>query len=313
MKFYFAPLVGVTGYVYRNAHHALFDSIDKYFIPFISPNEEGLVKSKELAEVLPENNQGIPVVPQILTNRADYFLKTAKQLSELGYEEVNLNLGCPSAIVVSRGRGAGFLAHKDLLQEFLDEIYAKSSMKISIKTRLGMQDPNEFTDLMKIYNQYPVEELIIHPRVREDFYLNHPNREMFQEAAEMSVNPICYNGDIFTVEDYKAFREQCPDVGRIMMGRGLLGNPNLVGEILTGTRITKEELQALHDRIYHDFKEILTGDSHVLNRMKQFWFYVNPLFTEKELAWQKVKDCKELKAYLSVQEEIFETFEWADK
>lgn len=140
-------------------------------------------------DILPENNEGMRLVPQILTNDAKGFLQTVEKLEDYGYEEVNLNLGCPSKTVVSKNRRSGFLAMPDELDRFLDEIYRGTQVRISIKTRIGKHSPDEFERLLKIYNQYPVEELIIHPRLQQDFYKNTPNLEVFAEAVRESRNP----------------------------------------------------------------------------------------------------------------------------
>lgn len=305
MKFYFAPLVGVTGHVYRKAHHMVFPQVDKYFTPFVSPTANGIVKQKELQDVLPENNASIPVVPQILTNDATFFIATAKQLKEFGYKEVNLNLGCPSGPVVSRGRGSGFLAKPNELDAFLEEIFAADLMKISIKTRIGKDSPEEIYRLMEIYNKYPLEDLIIHPRIQKDFYKNTPNRPVFYEVAKISKNPICYNGDIYTKEEYEALKEECPSLRCVMFGRGLLHNPALVREILTGEKATKEEIKSLHDIVFERYVSIYPLEDGILARMKQFWFYVNGLFAEHETIWSKVKDCKTLAEYGKITEELF--------
>ena len=174
MKYYIAPLEGVTGFVFRNAHSKFFKPADKYFSPFITPGINSTRKSKALKDVLPENNTCPNVIPQILTNRADEFNFTAMQLKEMGYDEINLNLGCPSGTVVGKRRGSGFLPYLNELDAFLEDIYTfaekESGPKISIKTRLGKDDPAEFDAILDIYNQYPLEELIIHPRTREEFY-----------------------------------------------------------------------------------------------------------------------------------------------
>lgn len=169
---------------------------------------------------MPENNKGINLVPQILTNDSEGFILTAKKLKDLGYDEINLNLGCPSGTVVGKKRGSGFLAHREELDKFLEEIFKIDDMKISIKTRLGMDKPEEFYELIKIYNKYPMEELIIHPRTRQDFYGNKPNLEVFKDAISLSKNPVCYNGDIFTLEDHNKLIETFKEVDKIMLGRG---------------------------------------------------------------------------------------------
>ena len=219
MKYYLAPLEGVTTYVYRNAYHKHFHPMDKYFTPFIVPHKEKKFSTREKKELSPENNQGLFVVPQLLTNNAEDFLKTAKDITQFGYDEINLNLGCPSGTVVAKNKGSGFLAFPEELDRFLDEIYEKANFKISIKTRIGKEDPEEFYQLLEIYNKYPVEELIIHPRVQTDYYKNTPNWEMFDEAYKHSKNPFCYNGDIFTSENYNEFHKRFKNIDTIMLGR----------------------------------------------------------------------------------------------
>ena len=205
MKYYLAPMEGITGFIYRNAYEKFFHNIDKYFTPFIVANKSKSLKTKELRDVLPENNNCMNIVPQILTNNSEDFIITSKRLQQLGYNEVNLNLGCPSGTVVSKNRGSGFLALRDELDRFLEEIFTLENMKISIKTRIGKDNPEEFYELIKIYNKYPLEELIIHPRTRNDFYGNKPNLDVFKDALSLSKAEVCYNGDIFTVDNYNNF------------------------------------------------------------------------------------------------------------
>ncbi len=182
MKYYLAPMEGITGYIYRNSYEKFFNNIDKYFTPFIVPNKSTSLKTKELRDILPENNKGMNIVPQLLTNDSEAFIITARKLQQLGYNEINLNLGCPAGTVVSKNRGSGFLAKREELDIFLDEIFKIDDMKISIKTRIGKDSPEEFYELIKIYNKYPMEELIIHPRTQKDFYGNKPDLDVFKDA-----------------------------------------------------------------------------------------------------------------------------------
>jgi len=218
MKYYLAPMEGITGYIYRNSYEKFFHNIDKYFTPFIIPNKSTNLKTKELRDILLENNKGMNIVPQILTNDSEGFIITARKLQQLGYNEINLNLGCPSGTVVSKNRGSGFLAKREELDIFLDEIFKINDMKISIKTRIGKDSPKEFYELIKIYNKYPIEELIIHPRTQKDFYGNKPNLEVFKDALSLSINPICYNGDIFTNSDYHRLIKAFPEIKTVMIG-----------------------------------------------------------------------------------------------
>lgn len=262
IQFYLAPMESVTGYVYRNAYHAMFGDMDKYVTPFIAPSKKKLLKTRERKDVAPERNQGMYVVPQILTNDAEQFLTTCNMLSELGYHEVNLNLGCPMATVVSKKKGSGFLEEPERLDRFFDAVFEgisklpeERSCKVSVKTRIGVEFPEEFADILRVYNRYPISEVIIHPRLQKDFYNNHPNLGVFAEALKECVHPICYNGDIFTVEDYRVFRERFPQVDRIMLGRGVIANPGLVREIRTGQSVTTAELKEYHDRLYAGYRE----------------------------------------------------------
>lgn len=253
MKIYFAPLEGVTTYIFRNAFAEIYGHVDKYFAPFISPAEKCPLTPRERRDIAPENNTGINLVPQILTCRSEHFIDAAKALAGFGYREINLNLGCPSGTVCAKGKGAGFLQDKDSLQRFLSDIYSyaeKDGMKISVKTRLGYHDPEEFSSLMEIFNLFPISELIVHPRIRTDFYKGDIRREYFAYALENAKCPLVYNGNIFSVKDYAdltgVFARGCDPVKMdckgdpavsgarldpVMLGRGLVSDPELAGRL----------------------------------------------------------------------------------
>lgn len=306
MQLYFAPMEGVTPWHYRQTHAALFGGVDRYYTPFLNPTEGGLA-GKALQEVLPEHNQGVPVVPQILTNHAERFLLACRSLEELGYEEVDLNLGCPSGTVVSKGRGAGFLAaeRREQLEAFLDEIFAKSPLKISLKTRLGMADPEEFAALLALYNQYPASLLTIHARVREDYYKRPVRLEEFAKALENCRLPVCYNGDIFSVQDYQNFCEKFPGVERIMLGRGLVANPALAREIRGGAPLQPGELRRFHDTLFAQIRERPGGDKNALCRIKEQWNYWSTLFEGAEKPLKKLRKASRIEDYEAAVDAIF--------
>ena len=220
-----------------------------------------------------------------------------------------MNLGCPSKTVVTKGRGAGFLAYPDRLDAFLDEIFEKCDIRISIKTRLGMEEPEEFYDLMEIYNKYPMEELIIHPRVQKDFYKNTTNLELFSEILPESRNPVCYNGDIFTPDDYERFVNLQPSVERIMTGRGVLADPALARRIRGGSAAGKEELRRFHELLYAGYCEEMSGDRTILYKMKELWTYLAPRFTNYKKYAKKIKKAEKCPVYEKVVEELFENEE----
>lgn len=297
MRYYLAPLEGITTRIYRNAYHDCFLPMDKYFTPFLSPHTKKGFSRKELAEILPENNKGMRLIPQILTNRAEDFLRTAEKLMYYGYDEINLNLGCPSKTVVSKGRGSGFLADPDGLDRFLDEMYSKAKVKISIKTRIGKEDPEEFPELLKIYSQYPVEELIIHPRVQTDFYKNKPNLQVFEEAVRESQIPLCYNGDICSKEDAQAIEKRFPSVKTCMIGRGIIGNPGLLGEIKGRGPADRTLLRKFHDQIYEEYRKVGMGDKNVLFKMKEIWCYWGISFPGCEKHLKRIRKAERLDRY----------------
>lgn len=305
MKYYLAPMEGITGFIYRNSYEKFFGGIDKYFAPFVVPNSSKSLKTKELRDILPENNKGINLVPQILTNDSEGFILTAKKLKDLGYNEINLNLGCPSGTVVGKKRGAGFLAHREELDKFLEEIFKINHMKISIKTRLGMDKPEEFYELIKIYNKYPMEELIIHPRTRQDFYGNKPNLEVFKDAISLSKNPVCYNGDIFTLEDHNKLVEEFKEVDKIMLGRGILANPALMNEILNNEFMDKKVLKEFHDEIFSKYREVFNEDRNAMFRMKELWGYMIYMFSNNKKYAKKIKKAQKVVDYNQAVTSLF--------
>ncbi|MBN1064527.1 tRNA-dihydrouridine synthase family protein [Clostridium botulinum] len=306
MKYYLAPMEGITGYIYRNTYEKFFHNIDKYFTPFIVTNKSRSLKSKELRDVLPENNKGMSIVPQILTNDSEGFINTTRKLQQLGYNEVNLNLGCPAGTVVSKNRGSGFLAKREDLDIFLEEIFKIDDMKISIKTRIGKDSPEEFYELIKIYNKYPLEELIIHPRTQKDFYGNKPNLDVFKDALSLSNNPVCYNGDIFTVADNNKFEETFPKVKTLMLGRGILANPGLMNEIKNNDFINKELLKDFHDEIFNKYIDLFNEEKNAMFRMKELWGYMIYMFSDNKKYAKKIRKAQKLSDYNEAVLSLFE-------
>lgn len=305
MELYFAPFEGISGYVYRNALNRHFGQIDKFFIPFILPNQFGKLSYKETNDVLPEHNKGMIAVPQILTNVSEDFLCTAKILEDYGYDEINLNLGCPSRTVVTKGRGSGFLGAPEKLDRFFDEIFEKVKIKVSVKTRIGLYEAQEFDHIMEIFNKYPLSELIIHPRLQQDMYKGTPDLETFEAALKKSKNSVCYNGDIFTKEDYDRIQERFVGIEKIMLGRGMLINPGLAREIRTGIKTDKMTLRAFHDEILDEYKKVLFGEKTVLFKMKEFWFYVGDLFVDSGKYIKKIRKSEKIAMYESVVKQLF--------
>lgn len=308
MKFYLAPMESMTGYVFRNAYHKYFHNVDKYFTPFITST--GL-SHKELNDILPEHNEGMLVVPQILTNKVEDFLTIAGKLQNFGYETVNLNLGCPSGTVVAKKRGAGQLADTMELDRFLDGIFSKCPVKISVKTRIGMQDETEWDALQEIFNKYPFEEIIVHPRLQQDFYKNPVHYDVFDKAFHSLKAPVCYNGDIHSVEHYNLFVSRFPAVDTIMLGRGIFMNPGLVDEICAGRKgVSKDTLRAFHDEILEGYIKIMSGDKNTLYKMKEIWVYLGTYFENRddidsERVLKKIRKANSIAGYKMLVRSLF--------
>lgn len=309
MKYYLAPLEGITGYIFRNAYFQYFGEIDKYFTPFISPNQKKICRTREKKDILPENNEGMKVVPQILTNNAEMFLSTVEYLKSFGYYEVNLNLGCPVGTVVSKKKGAGFLSQVDALNAFLDQIFSNTDVKISIKTRIGMESEDEFPVLMNIFNQFPIHELIIHPRTREDYYKNTPDLDAFAYGYKNSSAEVCYNGDIFTKEDSDKMINLFPKLEMMMLGRGILRYPGIIQYIKNDVIMEKLLLKEFHDYLYEAYKENLYGDKTVLFKMKELWSYMIHSFYYDIKIEKKIKKAQKLSEYDVAIRELFSQYE----
>lgn len=307
MKYYLAPLEGITTYIFRRAYHKTYRPMDKYFTPFIVPHTHKGMSTREWSELNPENNRDMNVVPQILTNNVADFVKTAKMLYGYGYEEVNLNLGCPSKTVVSKGRGSGFLQEPKLLDEFFGQVFDQLDGKVSVKTRVGLESYNEFEDILKVYEKYPLSELIIHPRLQKDYYKNTPNWDVFGEAVDNSHHKLCYNGDIFYKEDYEKFCARFPEIDCLMLGRGIIAFPDLV-EQLSGTAIKNDKykkLRRFHDELIIGYRDYMPDDKNILFKMKEFWSYCQHNFPENPKLWKKIKKCEKMAVYNSLIDEAF--------
>lgn len=306
MQISFAPLEGITNDVFRRAHAKWFGAADRYFIPFLVPNQTYKFTSREKNDILPENNVGLCVIPQLLTNHSEQCLWAIRELQRYGYSEINLNFGCPSGTVVVKRKGAGFLADLQALDRFLEQVCTRFSGQISVKTRLGLNDAAEFADILAIYNQYPLSELIIHARVQKDLYKGAVHLRAFGEALAACRCPVCYNGDIFTVPDFTYFCEQFPTVQRMMLGRGWVANPDLGNQIRGQGKISLARIRGLHDELYESYRERLSGAAPVLFKMKELWHYQHCLFENSEKTLKRIRKSKNLSEYEAAANEIFQ-------
>ncbi|MCI7276111.1 MAG: tRNA-dihydrouridine synthase family protein [Lachnospiraceae bacterium] len=305
MKLYLAPMEGVTGFRYRQTFLEYYGGVDRCFTPFVCPNQNESFITREKKEIAPENNVRCETIPQVLVARADHFLWAAGEFEKLGYTEMNLNLGCPSGTVVSKKKGSGFLAFPEELDAFLAEVYEKSPIQISIKTRLGRYEPQEWERLLAIFQKYPVSELILHPRVQQEMYRGNAHREWYRYTCERWDKPLCYNGDLNTVQDIQDFMEKYPDTDRIMLGRGLVRNPALARQAKGGAGLDKEEFYAFGNQLYHTYLEDLSGETPVLFKMKELWAYWADSFTDPDAVRKKIRKTQKCREYEACVQQIF--------
>lgn len=309
MQIYSAPMEGITGYIYRRALQKFFPGVDRYYTPFISAAAHHSFSSREMNDILPEHNEGIDLVPQLMSRSAEDFIWYANALADMGYKEVNFNLGCPSGTVVTKGKGSGFLSFPDELQLFLDEVFAKSPIPVSIKTRVGRHDEAEFDRLLEIYRRYPMAELIVHPRLTTDMYRNHPRMESFGKALNDPPWKVGYNGDLFRVQSCIDFIAAHPEVHSIMLGRGLIANPALAQTVRTGKPLDKPTLMAFYQQLRREYLEILPGERTILFRMKELFIYMECMFKDCEKIAKKMRKSNRVADFDDAIQRLFDECE----
>ena len=297
MHYYFAPLEGLTDGIYRHLHHSFYPGVDRYYTPFLSPTVHRRLTPKEQRELPLADSLEFHVIPQLLTKNADNFLWMAKQCADRGYNEVNLNLGCPSGTVTAKGKGAGMLRDADALDRFLDAIFHASPIDISVKTRIGFMSANEFPALLDIYNRYPIKELTVHPRVRNAFYDGDVDRSAFAYAFENSRAPLCYNGDILRLEQVN----DLPAVDAVMIGRGLIADPGM----LSGKSGDRATLQAFFDALLDAYSRTFGSSRNALFRLKEHWFYLIKRFDGAEKFGKQLRKTTDLNEYGTITRRIF--------
>lgn len=273
MEYYFAPMEGVTTMRYRRVHAELFGGADRYYTPFLSPTSDHRVTPREGREVGAENNAGINVVPQLLTRSAEDFLWAADALAQMGYREVNLNLGCPSATVTAKGKGSALLRSPETLRALLDAVFAAAEVAVSVKTRIGYYEPEEFPALLDIFNAYPIAELILHCRTRREMYAGEVHYEAYELACRESRAKLCFNGNLCTASDVRSFEERYGGERPVMLGRGAAEDPALFRRLRGGDPASREEMRRFHDTLYEAYQTDF-GRVNGMRRMKELWSYL---------------------------------------
>ena len=309
MRYDFAPMEGITGALFRRLHHQFFPGVDRYYMPFLSPTRDHVFTPRELREILPENNPDAEVIPQLLTKVPEDFLWAAGELAAMGYQTVNLNLGCPSGTVVAKGKGSGMLADPSALDAFLDAVFSRAPCAVSVKTRLGLSDPEEFGPLLEIYNHYPLAELIVHPRVQKDGY-RHPVRlEAFAPILAASHHPVCFNGGLVTTQDCRDLVGRFSGICGVMIGQGLVANPALVRQIRGGPGADRETLRAFHEALFGGYSQLFGSAHNAMMRMKELWAYLIRLFRDSGPYAKRLRKARDPQTFSQAVDAVFQELE----
>lgn len=309
MRYYFAPLEGLTDSIYRRLHHKYFPGIDRYYTPFFSPTIHRSFTQKERRELQRADTLPFAVVPQVLTRNAEDFLWMAQQCADAGYQELNLNLGCPSGTVTAKGKGAGALRDTDALDKLLTDIFSASPIAVSVKTRIGFSDAGEFFALLDIFNRFPIRELTVHPRTRADFYSGSVNMEAFSHAVANSKNPLCYNGNLCSVTQIDDFSLTSPNVDAVMLGRALIADPGM----LTPGGTTMPVLEDFHDELLETYSEVFDSSRNAMFRMKENWRYLCCRFCGGDKMFKILRKTTDLREYRAVTHDIFHAVPLAEQ
>lgn len=308
MNYYAAPMEGLTDRIWRQANQRWFGAPEapvRYYAPFLSPPENRVLIKKKMAELEPAANPGVQVIPQLLAKDGELAAWMIGELRRMGYTEVNLNFGCPSGTVTAKGKGSGMLRDPQKLDAFLDAVFSQAGGPVSVKTRLGVDRAEEVGEILNVYNKYPLCELTIHPRVMKQLYRGQADREAFAAYLPACTVPVCYNGDVTTVDDLRALEAAFPGLSGIMVGRGLIADPALLRKAVGGPAASREELRGYHDELYHGYTEAFGMASCAVSRMKAHWFYLIHLFDGADALEKPLRKAREGWEYETVVNQIF--------
>ncbi|MES2588822.1 MAG: tRNA-dihydrouridine synthase family protein [Bacteroidota bacterium] len=305
-----SPLQGFTDFRFRNAFNHYFGGIDTFYSPYIRLNGKFEVKASYERDLLPKNNNTLEVIPQIITNDADEFLFVSKYVQNLGYKELNWNLGCPYPMVTKRCMGSGLISDWERIDEILNKVHQESDILVSMKMRMGYENPTEILKVLPILEKYPLKNIAIHARIGKQLYKGGVDLDAFQVCLDNTKQKLYYNGDITSVKQFRMMKERFPSLDHWMIGRGLIADPFLPQMIKNDTTEYPENRMEIfsdfHDTLYNDYESALSGSSHVLVKMESFWEYFATSFPNPHKTFKKIKKAKSFIAYREAVRSILE-------
>ena len=302
MRYYYAPMEGITDATFRRLHAKYFPGVDRYFMPFLSPTIHRTLTHREARELPRAGSVDFVAVPQLLGKNVEDMLWAIGVCADQGYDEVNINLGCPSGTVVSKGKGSGMLSDVFALDAYLAAIYAKAVLPVSLKTRIGVNDSENWEKILEIYRDYPVKELTVHPRIRKAFYKGDCDMAAFARSVENSPFPVCYNGNGNSGADAEKIAAQYPTVQAIMLGRGLVADP---GMLCSGT--DRQTLKAFLTELSDTYCTVFGSKRNAIYRMNDNWHYLISLFEGSDKLWKEMRKSTDYDRFMAIAKEIIET------
>lgn len=305
--FYLAPLRGVTDYIFRNTFESYFGKFDYLLAPFIPTVKGSTVNIHHIRDILPDYNDVERVIPQIIGNDPADIIILASHFAVLGYKSVNLNLGCPHPQITRKRRGSGLLPFPEMIRSILETVIPKVSCTLSVKVRLGLTSKDELENVIPVFNQLPLSEVIIHPRTGSQMYDGSADISYFIKYSSAISHQITYNGDLWSLDDFRSFSSLMPKIHNWMMGRGVVSNPNLLEELRSDRymKIDTKTLESFHNEMFAKNREKLSGPSHLLGKMKELWAYMAKSFNRSKKVLKKIQKKTTIEGYLKATEEIF--------
>ncbi|MDR0365205.1 MAG: tRNA-dihydrouridine synthase family protein [Bacteroidales bacterium] len=311
-QLWMAPMLGFNEYQFRNIYTKHFRGLDAIIMPFVTLVEGRNVKMDHIKDVWPQNNDcNVALVPQILGNSGEMFFTMNRRLKELGYSEVNWNLGCPAPRVVSHKRGSGLLPYPETIDQVLETVFQNQNIDISVKLRLGYKSPTEIEKIVPILNRYPLKSIVIHPRIATQIYDGMINLDAFERLLPDIHHPVVYNGDITSVERFHILKNRFPQIDQWMIGRGIFWDPFLPERIKGIYHETRESAKFRFEAFHRDLFDAVVQRSflerNALNKMKEYWKYFKELYQNGQDIFDKIKYCNSCKAikerFLSIYNE----------
>ena len=305
LPLYFAPLQGFTEDSYRRIHNELAGGVTAYYTPFLRLEHKG-IRAKDARDVRPEFNTGVPIVPQVIAKDGEEFTFLINYLTELGYREIDVNMGCPFPLQTRHGRGAGILQQPESVKQITEIIRQRDDLTFSIKMRLGLTDEGEGLSLLPLLNATPLKHITLHPRLGTQQYNGTADLDAFERFAEKTTHRLIYNGDLKTPADIHAIATRFPSLAGIMIGRGLLARPSLAQEVIEGTEWHRTKRIALvkkmHDHYHAHLSTIIPGEAQLLTKVRTFWEYMEEECGRK--AWKKIMKAGSMRNYLNAINEL---------